>query len=283
MLFPQWPGRAALLRWLLASNCCVVLLVFVGAYSAVLHNKFSPVYVDVDCGDEVISQNGGGVSGLSVTAGLRVALTCTNANPYELKIIEPKEGKIYLAESMSEIGVIAAQPSTLPMGDGQVTLDGEVRLSGFGALAMIGRVIAGPVHVFLEINFNVLIEQNLLVTSLQVSATFEKKCGATLDIRGGAAGGVVCGDSFEELVISDLGVKLHPSSAAMGVGQEVIDSATRDKNLYLGLAMGVSFSLAALLLLCDVAVLVRLLRMKRAPTTTVTVAVGTSIGARTDS
>lgn len=232
-----------------ASCCCTIVLFIVGVYSAVLYNKFSPVYADIDCGDEVISFKGGSISSFtSISVGLSVILTCTNPNPYPVRIKDPKVGKVYLANGMRELGTIAAKPGMIKEGGGQVVLDAEIKVSGFSALTIISRLLRGSVHVFLEVDFTCVIEESMLVTSFRVTPMFQQKCGVTLDIAGRETGDVVCGDSFSDLVITDIGVQLKPGLSSMGVDQAIIDNGTRDKNLYLGLAIALSFSFIFLIL-----------------------------------
>jgi len=235
-----------------ASCCCVVLLLSIGTYSATLYDKFTPVYQDIDCGDEVITLQGISASGFNLQVGLNVALTCSNPNPYKITIVEPKEGKVYHADTMEEIGVIKAQTGKLPQGAGKVTLNGQVRLGGFGALSMIGRILNGPVHIFLDISFKCVIVENLLVASLTVSPAFEQKCGVTLDVSGGQAGGITCAESFDDLNVTDIGIVLKSGSSSMGVSQAALEDATKSKDSYLGATMGISFSVVALLLVCQV-------------------------------
>lgn len=247
------------------SCCCVVLLAFVGVYAATIYAKLSPVYQDVDCGDEVITVGSVSVSGLALEVDLGITLNCMNPNPYEIKIVKPQQGKIYEATGMTEIGTISARRGVLQEGSGQVTLDGTVRLSGASAFSLIGRLVSGPVHVFMDVAFKVGIEQSILVTSLHFMPSFEQKCGVSLSISDSQAGGVTCGRSFEDLVISDIGVSLRPGAESMGVDQEVIDDATQSKNLYLGGIMGICFCVCAVLIVCQVLFLVRLWRSSLKP------------------
>lgn len=234
-----------------SSCCCICLLTFIGVYASVLNGKYSPVYQDVSCGDEVVSFQGLSMSGFSFAVKLGIALTCNNPNPYPIKIANPKQGKIYRATDMYELGTVVTEPGMLPEGSGQVELIGNVQLSGFSAIGLIADLLSGPLHVFLEVSFICEIYESLLVTRFKANPEFDQKCGVSLDFSGEVAGGVTCGDTFDDLIISEIGISLRPGSSSMGVDKEVIESATRDKNLYLGWSIGVSFFLIAFLIFCQ--------------------------------
>jgi len=233
------------------SCCCICLLISIGVYAAVLNGKYSPVYQDVSCGDEVVSFQGVSISGFSLGVELGIALTCNNPNPYAIKIADPKQGKIYRATDMYQLGTIVTEPGMMSEGSSQINLIGKLQLGGLSAIMLIGELLSGPVHVFLEINFICEIYESLLVTRFKANPSFDQKCGVSLDFSGEVAGGVTCGDSFDDLIISNIGISLKPGSSSMGVDKETIENATRDKNLYLGWCIGGSFFLVALLILCQ--------------------------------
>lgn len=261
------------------SCCCIVILVLIGAYSKSLNDKFSPVYQDVDCGDEVISVSSVSVSGWNLQLGLGITLTCKNPNAYKIQIVKAHEGKIYYAANMEELGVVTAKRGPIDAGSGQVNLAGVVRLSGFGAIEMIGRFVSGPVHLFLDIRFECMIEQDLLVTNLVVKPSYDQKCGVSIRISGEEAGGVTCAKSFQDLVITEIGVVQKPGSSSMGVDEAVIEDATKSKNLFIGIVMGVCFLCIPLLIVCEGCILFRLWRSSGVSPAGGATNYGTKIGA----
>ena len=124
---------------------------------------------------------------------------------------------------MDKLGTIVTKPGVLPEGGGQVNLEGTIRLNGWSAAVMIARVVSGPLHVFLDINFECVIEENLLLTGFTVTPSFDQKCGVSLDVSAELAGDIVCADTYEDLVISNIGISLKPGSAAMGVDKATIE------------------------------------------------------------
>jgi hypothetical protein len=245
------PSPEAIVASFVASSCCIVLLLIIGIYAAQLNGKYSPVYQEIDCGDEVITIGDLTLSGLTVSAELDILLTCTNPNPYDLQILDPKQGKIYLASTMQVLGDISAKAGVITQGTGQVTLLGSVKLEGLSAAAVIASILAGPVHVFVDIRFTCKVEESLLVTNFAITPEFDQKCGVSIDIQGEQAGGVSCADNFQDLVISDIGIETKPGAASMGVATETLEDATDSKNLYLGMSISIAFSMVALLLSCQ--------------------------------
>lgn len=250
------------------SSCFALLLLILGIYGTALYNRFTPVYEEVDCGDAETALNGISISGLKLQVGLLLTITCTNPNPYDIQITEPKQGKIYYATSLDELGVVKLKTGQINSGSSQIQLDGTLSLSGFAALSLISRITSGAVHIVADIMFEGLIEENMVVTTLEIKPSYDQKCGLSLDVSSGQIGEMVCADKFDDLVISDIGISLKPGVSALGVDQEVIDDGTRTKNNVLGTIIVASFTMVGLLICCQItlcAIRCRKVTQPRAP------------------
>lgn len=241
---------------------CVATLLAIGVHSTVLFDKYSPVYTDVVCGEEEVSLGRIEVSIRKITVNLYVEVTCTNPNPYDVHVKEPKKGRILMARDMQQVGTIALREGRIPEGGGKIGLDGLISLSGISALGLIGRFLRGPQSIFMEIDFTAVIEESLIFTSIELNADYSDKCGISVNIRGESLHDMVCGASFSDLQVSSEGVKLRPG-APVGVSEEAIKDATKQKNLILGLLISLSFSLIFILLVVSFVFLWRQFRTAR--------------------
>lgn len=252
---------------LLVAICPFILCIALGVLGADIYGKYSTIYKDVEIGSASVSLSGVSVSPpLSLSFHLDIRAMLKNPNEYQVKIKSPKAGRILFAPDKEEVGKIAVVPITLPeLTDKELLIDGVIELRGFRSISVISRFLRGQVNLYLEISFDALIEESLLVKSLAIQVPFEKKCGATVDIMAGETGDLACGEAFEELQFCEIrqsscsGV-ICVGETCMSIDEEVIEDAENMRDTYLGLIMGLSFGFAFLIVLCTIAVFIHQFR-----------------------
>mmetsp|Transcript_16662 Transcript_16662/g.30865 ORF Transcript_16662/g.30865 Transcript_16662/m.30865 type:complete len:285 (+) Transcript_16662:55-909(+) len=241
----------------------LVLLLVIGFYAVSLFNKYSPVYKDISIGSADVAFDGLSVRGFSLNFNLDIQVMVTNPNAYDVKIESLRQGRVLLAPERTDVGSIETLPGMLPAGgQKKLPLKAVVELRGFAGISLISRFTRGPVHVYLEIDLEAVVEEFLLFTSIEIRPTFEKKCGVTLDTSRGISGGLACGDSFTDLKFCEIN---DPScegvvclgTDCMSIDEEIIKDAESQRDLYLGLAMGLSFSFAFIVMCCSGIILAR--------------------------
>ncbi|CAJ1342528.1 unnamed protein product [Effrenium voratum] len=220
-------------------HCVGIALLLYGLFNTYLFVKFTPVYSATSCGDQTAEIKNFEI-GETILVSLEIHVLCSNPNPYQVKILKATPGNVYIGEHRgTDVGVLTLlEGSALPAeGEGlvKVLMESEISKSSSGSLAkkFLGN---GEIPIFMELKFDVGIDINFGLQRFGTTAPFDKKCGmnigAMFQRAANKLGPMVCRDSFEELVLPDLGEAPGPMSfSAAQMDPDRIRMGERLKNV----------------------------------------------------
>lgn len=258
---------AALRQW---ATCKVFWGVFLLAhawFNYTIYKKFTPVYTPVKCGhqsgtlDDLQMIDGG------IHVGLKISVECENPNPYQIKIVGSTPGKVYIGPLVDklETGHLKVMPGSNmgEFGSGTVHVEMSQELYGrTSELLMHHLMYDEKVPVWLELEFDVGVYMSFGLRSWGAAMPYKKYCG--MNVGGlfradhGATsrlGPLVCGTSFQELRVPDIGAKEYETDdgqmgfKASQVAKKEVEDGTKAKDWSLGVVIGASLFFGFALLL----------------------------------
>jgi len=245
-----------------------LFLILVGLFHVYLYVKFTPVYVETQCGDIMATMDDFELGVQSIRLGLLIEVSCVNPNPYSITIRDANPGRVFVGyKKHLQVGTLSILSGSVLKEEGAGTVRVRMRahLSGPDADTLVPHFLEdSAIPVLMELRFNVGVSLSFGLGRWETSAPFKKDCGMKMagilvntfgDNSKGRLGPLVCRDSFDfDLQPLD---PVKPSAShndgrmrfsAAQVAPDEVKRGEQVKNVSLGLAITLSFSAGSLLL-----------------------------------
>lgn len=198
------------------------------------------------------------------TFKINIEMKCTNPNPYTISFEYSSKGGVFLGSGMTKVGDAMENPfsnSSLPAeGNGSVWASTEVSINAGVLTGVTGELITSSgVPLYVELNQKLGVSIRFFWGGdFKVSQSFEKDCGMKISGLAGIistlkvqVGKMACADSFDALTVPALGGGTSDGNfhfSANDLDPEKIKQGKTAKDVGLGLAMGVTYCSAFVLL-----------------------------------
>lgn len=258
-------NRSCRIPWLIWPTCILtvgLICLLLGIWAAHLYQRFTPLYQDLHCRllDPTLDSLHASLAGIDV--GLNMKVQCRNPNTYSIAIKDSKQGNVYVGDARTLVGAVSQidSPNLPAMGTGTVTAKNAIDIGAETGLQLAGLFFLDQMPIYLELNMLIVIDVFFLFGRWETSLPLRKDCGVNLagvagliaDPHAGRLGPIVCGSSFDELVIPPVSSAAPGGSlsfSALQIAPEEVEKGRQIKETSLKTAMAVFFSLAIILLL----------------------------------
>eukprot|EP00929_Paragymnodinium_shiwhaense_P123170 TRINITY_DN96699_c0_g1_i1.p1 TRINITY_DN96699_c0_g1~~TRINITY_DN96699_c0_g1_i1.p1 ORF type:complete len:312 (+),score=26.70 TRINITY_DN96699_c0_g1_i1:96-1031(+) len=276
-------------RCAVITTVLAVITIGISVLLTVLWFMFTPVYEPMSCTFGSSSLKGVDTHSGGIDIKMSAETVCQNPNWYTLKISPGNLSHIYLGPVQGpKIPFIPQRQIVERTHVGEVTdiEDAELPAISTGSINTVSKItmsdqlIAALLPALLEdlpleLSLNLIVEVNVgfPFASWKTSVAFEKACGMYIaglpkvaaDPEGARLGPMACADSFEELTLPPISAS-EESGYDMGfhgghLAPTEIEEGTRLKNLSLGVALAVAYSLSVVVV-CIVFPIVAIARFK---------------------
>jgi len=264
----------------LQTKCLIVVavalaLVFcgLGIWSAVILKLYSPVYEEVSCHtdavgvaldptsmtDQLFSIFGSDFDCIDIS--VKVRTTCENPNPFDMTVKDSEPGVVRVGSAKKDGGLLHFPPGLTFLAEASSEIEVSYQLTLDASVFGLGLAfIDSQIPVMMDMLMALEVEGSLIFTSVKYHVEMDQTCGFRLiglkglidGISPASVGPMLCSDlgTLDPSEIPSTGKSSSSSVIRIPATDEVYEAEdTRD--LVLPVAIVVSFSLGALLLLCS--------------------------------
>eukprot|EP00933_Yihiella_yeosuensis_P079145 TRINITY_DN9136_c0_g3_i1.p1 TRINITY_DN9136_c0_g3~~TRINITY_DN9136_c0_g3_i1.p1 ORF type:complete len:334 (+),score=37.87 TRINITY_DN9136_c0_g3_i1:112-1113(+) len=259
--------------WLITTLTTAIVCLLLAVWAHHLYRRFTPVYEEIRCKvkDPTLEPLRPDITKLDLTLNLQVE--CENPNPYDIIVKDSKAGKVYMGDSRTPVGFIVQMDGQKLEAEGKGTIKAKHHITVNGALFFqIVTLLWREVPIWLELELDIGVHVDFLFGSWEATIPFDKDCGMNLagvpglitNPDAARLGPMVCSNSFNDLDIPSASSAQNAAAdlvfSSLNIAPEQVEQGKEIKDLVLKTAMGVFFSLFAVLIIISIVLIFKYAR-----------------------